>query len=171
MSAMEVEAGAVEGLHLTDGVTLRSWLLTTDHKRIALLYLGSITMFFFVGGAAAAFIRYNLITPQGMIASAEACNRVFTAHGVVMVWFSLVPAVPVTLGNFIVSARVARREGSANTGHVEGRRRAAEGRDPPRVRPIIATIKTATANMRTAALRRKRGRTRVAFAHRRARPP
>ena len=40
--------------YLTDGFTLRSWLLTTDHKRIAMLYLGTITIFFFVGGAAAA---------------------------------------------------------------------------------------------------------------------
>ena len=71
-----------------------SWLLTTDHKRIALLYLGSITLFFFVGGIAAALIRYNLIAPQGMISSAETYNRLFTTHGVVMVWFFLIPAVP-----------------------------------------------------------------------------
>ena len=43
--------------YLTDGFTLRSWLLTTDHKRIALLYLGTITVFFFIGGIAAALMR------------------------------------------------------------------------------------------------------------------
>jgi len=110
MSAVVVEAGAVERSYLTDGITLRSWLLTTDHKRIALLYLGTITLFFFVGGTAAALIRYNLITPQGMIASAETYNRVFTVHGVVMVWFFLIPAVPVTLGNFIVPLMLGARD-------------------------------------------------------------
>ena len=65
------EPGIRRAHYLTDGFTLRSWLLTTDHKRIALLYLGSITVFFFIGGAAAALIRYNLIVPEGMIASAK----------------------------------------------------------------------------------------------------
>jgi cytochrome c oxidase subunit I len=75
--------------YLTDGSTLRSWLLTTDHKRMAILYFGTITIFFFVGGAGAALVRYNLIVQQGMIASAETYNRLFTLHGVVMVWFFL----------------------------------------------------------------------------------
>jgi hypothetical protein len=51
---VHIAGRAAAGSYLTDGVTLRSWLLTTDHKRIALLYLGSITVFFFIGGAAAA---------------------------------------------------------------------------------------------------------------------
>jgi heme/copper-type cytochrome/quinol oxidase subunit 1 len=88
--------------YLTDGFTLRSWLLTTDHKRIAILYFGTITVFFFIGGGAAALLRYDLIAPEGMIGSAETYNRLFTLHGVVMVWFFSVPAVPVTLGNFLV---------------------------------------------------------------------
>ena len=89
MSVAAVEPSDRSGSYLTDGFTLRSWLLTTDHKRIALLYLGSITLFFFVGGVAAALIRYNLIVPEGMIASAETYNRLFTIHGIVMVWFFL----------------------------------------------------------------------------------
>ena len=84
--------------------------MTTDHKRIAILYLGTITVFFFVGGAAAALIRYNLIVPQGMIGSAETYNRLFTMHGVVMVWFFLMPAVPVTLGNFVVPLMLGARD-------------------------------------------------------------
>ena len=66
---------AEEASYLTDGSSLRSWLLTTDHKRIAILYLASITTFFFIGGAAAALVRYNLIVPEGLIASAETYNR------------------------------------------------------------------------------------------------
>ena len=49
--------------------TLKSWLLTTDHKRIGLLYMASITFFFFVGGAAATLMRLELMTPQGDVLS------------------------------------------------------------------------------------------------------
>ncbi|HUB50423.1 MAG TPA: cbb3-type cytochrome c oxidase subunit I [Acetobacteraceae bacterium] len=96
--------------YLTDGVTLKSWLLTTDHKRIAILYMISITFFFFLGGSAAALIRYNLIVPQGMIPSAETYNRLFTMHGVIMVWFFLVPSIPVTIGNFVVPLMIGARD-------------------------------------------------------------
>jgi cytochrome c oxidase subunit I len=96
--------------YLTDGWTMRSWLLTTDHKRIALLYLASITIFFFLGGAAAAVMRIHLVAPDGMLISKEAYNRLFTLHGIVMVWFFLVPAVPVTLGNFMVPLMLGARD-------------------------------------------------------------
>jgi len=96
--------------YLADGFSLRSWLLTTDHKRIAILYMASITVFFFIGGAAAALIRYNLLVPQGMLPSAETYNRLFTMHGVIMVWFFLIPAVPVTLGNFLVPLMLGARD-------------------------------------------------------------
>ena len=107
---MRIPAGAAEGSYLTDGFTLRSWLLTTDHKRIALLYLGTITFFFFFGGVAAALVRLNLIVPEGLLGSAEAYNRLFTMHGVIMVWFFLVPAVPVTLGNFLIPLMLGARD-------------------------------------------------------------
>jgi cytochrome c oxidase subunit 1 len=107
---VKISAGAAEGSYLTDGWTLRSWLLSTDHKRIALLYLGSITFFFFIGGAAAALVRLNLIVPEGLLGSAEAYNRLFTMHGVIMVWFFLVPAVPVTLGNFLIPLMLGARD-------------------------------------------------------------
>ncbi|HEY0524377.1 MAG TPA: cbb3-type cytochrome c oxidase subunit I, partial [Stellaceae bacterium] len=87
--------------YLTDGFTIRSWLLTHDHKRIALLYFASITFFFFVGGAAATLIRMNLVDPAGSMVQPETYNRLFTIHGVVMVWFFLVPSIPTTLGNFL----------------------------------------------------------------------
>ncbi|MBN8904150.1 MAG: cbb3-type cytochrome c oxidase subunit I, partial [Rhodospirillales bacterium] len=96
--------------YLEDGKTLRSWLLTTDHKRIAILYALSITVFFFIGGSAAALIRYNLITPEGALRSAETYNRLFTMHGVIMVWFFLVPAAPVTIGNFIIPLMIGARD-------------------------------------------------------------
>ncbi len=110
MSTTLVRAGEIEGSYLTDGSSIRSWLLTTDHKRIALLYLASITVFFFIGGIAAALVRLNLIVPEGLLGSAETYNRLFTMHGVVMVWFFLVPAVPVTLGNFIIPLMLGARD-------------------------------------------------------------
>jgi cytochrome c oxidase subunit 1 len=114
MSDTVIEAPSATSSYLADGLTVRSWLLTTDHKRIAALYFGTITFFFFIGGGAAALLRYNLIVPQGMIGSAETYNRLFTLHGVVMVWFFLVPAVPVTLGNFLVPLMLGARSWRSN---------------------------------------------------------
>ena len=64
---------------------IKSWLLTRDHKRIALLYLMSITLFFFLGGAFAVLIRLELLTPAGDLVQAETYNKLFTMHGVIMV--------------------------------------------------------------------------------------
>ena len=105
-----MKPSAAPASYLDDGHTLRSWLFTTDHKRIALLYLGTITFFFFIGGFAAALIRYNLISPKGLLGSAETYNKLFSMHGMVMVWFFLVPAVPVTLGNFLVPLMLGARD-------------------------------------------------------------
>ena len=88
--------------YLGAGHTVRSWLLTTDHKRIAILYFASITLFFFIGGAAATLMRAELATPAGDLVSADTYNKLFTLHGVIMVWFFLVPAIPTTLGNFVL---------------------------------------------------------------------
>jgi cytochrome c oxidase subunit 1 len=96
--------------YLTDGFSLASWLVTTDHKRIAILYTISITLFFFIGGAAATLIRMELITPQGDLVSADMYNRLFTLHGAVMVWFFLIPSIPATMGNFLVPLMIGARD-------------------------------------------------------------
>jgi cytochrome c oxidase subunit 1 len=96
--------------YLTAGFSLRSWLLTRDHKRIAILYAVAITSFFFLGGAAASLIRLELITPQGDVVSAETYNKLFTAHGVIMVWFFLIPSIPATLGNFLVPLMIGAKD-------------------------------------------------------------
>src|SRR5690242_20123586 len=77
--------------------TVRSWLLTKDHKRIAILYIISITLFFFIGGGAATLFRLALVTPDGAFVDEDTYNRLFTIHGVVMVFFFLVPSIPATL--------------------------------------------------------------------------
>src|SRR5581483_6675956 len=87
----------------------KSWLFTTDHKRIALLYLFSITAFFWVGALFAALMRLNLVTPNGVF-SKDAYNRFFTLHGIVMVFFFLVPSVPAVLGNFLIPIMIGARD-------------------------------------------------------------
>lgn len=99
-----------ESNYLTASPSLRGWLLTTDHKRIALLYLFSITVFFAVGGAAAGAMRYHLLTPTGLAFGADTYNRVFTLHGVVMVWFFLIPSIPTTLGIFLVPLMIGAKD-------------------------------------------------------------
>ena len=89
---------------------LKSWLLTKDHKRIALLYLGSISAFFFIGGLYAMFIRLELLTPQGDLLSSTTYNKVFTQHGIIMIFFFLIPSIPATLGNFLVPMMIGAKD-------------------------------------------------------------
>ena len=89
---------------------VKSWLLTTDHKRIALLYLASITLFFIVGGTAAVLIRMNLLTPTGLLVEPATYNKLFSIHGIVMVFFFLIPSIPAVLGNFLVPLMIGARD-------------------------------------------------------------
>ncbi|MFL6528522.1 MAG: cytochrome c oxidase subunit I [Chthoniobacterales bacterium] len=100
----------VEPSYLNAKQTISSWLLTTDHKRIALLYMVSITLFFFIGGAAATLMRIELLTPQGDLVTSETYNKLFTIHGVVMVWFFLIPSIPTVLGNFCLPMMLGARD-------------------------------------------------------------
>jgi cytochrome c oxidase subunit 1 len=89
---------------------LLSWLLTGDHKRIAILYIISITFFFFIGGAFAGLIRLELLTPQPDLVSSDTYNKFFTMHGIIMVFLFLVPSVPATIGNFLIPMMVGARD-------------------------------------------------------------
>ena len=88
--------------YLDEGHSIASWLLTTDHKRIAILYAVSITFFFFIGAVAVGLVRLELLTPNGLFLTDDQYNRLFTMHGIIMVWFFLVPSIPTTLGNFLL---------------------------------------------------------------------
>jgi cytochrome c oxidase subunit 1 len=96
--------------YLNASYTARSWLLTIDHKRIAVLYMISITLFFFLGGVAAALIRVELLTPQGDIMQADTYNKTFTLHGVIMIFLFLIPAIPSVLGNFLIPLMIGARD-------------------------------------------------------------
>src|SRR3979411_1479077 len=96
--------------YLNEGYGIKSWLLTRDHKRIGLLYLAAITFFFFIGGAFAVLIRLELATPAGDLVSDETYNKLFTMHGVLMVFFFLIPSIPATLGNFLVPMMIGAKD-------------------------------------------------------------
>src|SRR5271167_4769123 len=87
-----------------------SWLLTGDHKRIAMLYLISITFFFFIGGAFAGLIRLELLTPMPDLVASDTYNKLFTMHGVIMIFLFLVPSVPATVGNFVIPIMVGAKD-------------------------------------------------------------
>lgn len=107
-TAQPKAAGYKDFLNSETGV--KSWLLTTDHKRIALLYLSSITFMFFVGALFALIIRLELLTPKGDLVQADTYNKMFTMHGLVMVFFFLIPSIPTVLGNFLIPLMIGAKD-------------------------------------------------------------
>jgi len=108
--APELEPIEPRDNYLNAAYGVRSWLLTRDHKRIALLYLVSITFFFFLGGLFALLIRLELLTPQGDLVQSETYNKLFTMHGVVMIFFFLIPSIPAVLGNFFIPMMIGAKD-------------------------------------------------------------
>jgi cytochrome c oxidase subunit 1 len=96
--------------YLNDSYGLLSWLLTTDHKRVAILYLISTTIMFMLGGFFAMMIRLELLTPRGDLMQADTYNKMFTMHGQVMVFFFLVPVVPAVIGNFVLPMMIGAKD-------------------------------------------------------------
>jgi cytochrome c oxidase subunit 1 len=89
---------------------LKSWLLTQDHKRIALLYLFTTSFFFIIGGTAASLIRLELLTPAGDLVTSDTYNKLFSIHGIIMVFFFLVPVAPAVLGNFLIPLMIGAKD-------------------------------------------------------------
>jgi cytochrome c oxidase subunit 1 len=96
--------------YLTGEYGLKSWLLTQDHKRIGILYLISITFFFFIGAAFAGLIRLELLTPLPDLVASDTYNKLFTMHGIVMIFLFLVPSVPAVIGNFVLPLMLGARD-------------------------------------------------------------
>lgn len=108
ISAATVEEPTLN--YLNNGYSLKSWLLTKDHKRIALLYLISVSTFFLMGGLYAATIRLELLTPQSDLLETGTYNKVFTQHGIIMVFFFLIPSIPAILGNFLIPIMIGAKD-------------------------------------------------------------
>jgi cytochrome c oxidase subunit 1 len=101
----------IPALHyLNNGHGLASWLLTKDHKRIGILYLITVSIFFFLGGLMAVGIRLELATPAGDFVRADSYNKMFTLHGVIMVFFFLIPSIPAVLGNFLIPIMIGAKD-------------------------------------------------------------
>jgi cytochrome c oxidase subunit I len=96
--------------YLNANYGIKSWLLTTDHKRIALLYMASITAFFALGGFFALLIRLELLTPAGDLMQSDTYNKAFTMHGIIMVFFFLIPSIPAVLGNFLIPLMIGAKD-------------------------------------------------------------
>ena len=96
--------------YLNAEVGWKSWFFTTDHKRIALLYMFSITGYFAIGGFAAALMRLNLATPHSALLRPQDYNKMFSLHGIIMIWFFLVPSIPTVLGNFLIPMMIGAKD-------------------------------------------------------------
>ncbi len=84
------------------GKGIMSWVYTLDHKRIGLMYLVSVLLMFAVGGILALLIRLELFRQGPTILTAHQYNQVFTLHGAIMVFMFIIPAIPASLGNFVL---------------------------------------------------------------------
>jgi cytochrome c oxidase subunit I len=98
----------VNYLNVRHGVA--SWLFTKDHKRIGLMYMVVVTIAFILGAIFAGLIRMELATPEGDLVSSDTYNKLFTMHGVAMVFFVLIPVVPAILGNFVLPLQLGAKD-------------------------------------------------------------
>jgi cytochrome c oxidase subunit I len=96
--------------YLNSGRTLRSWLLTTDHKRIGVLFLFGTSMSLMLGGLFAFVLRLEHLTPGPTLMEPLTYNRLFTLHGVVMVWLFMIPAIPGAFGNFLLPIMIGAKD-------------------------------------------------------------
>ncbi len=102
--------GAPKLNYLNNGFSIKSWLLTKDHKRIAIMYLITVSMFFMAGGLYASAIRLELLTPASDLLESATYNKVFTQHGILMIFFFLIPSIPAVLGNFMLPIMIGAKD-------------------------------------------------------------
>src|SRR3981189_2697420 len=107
MRLSEADSHALAGAtaaptYLHDGTTVLSWLNTRDHKRVGVMFLASVIFFFFIGGIFALALRMKLLEPGPFMVDAISYNRMFTLHGVIMIFLFLIPSIPSAFGNFVL---------------------------------------------------------------------
>jgi cytochrome c oxidase subunit 1 len=89
---------------------LKSWIFTVDHKRIGLMYLGAVLLFFLAGGTFALLLRTELLTPTKTFVEADTYNQFFTLHGAIMVFLVIIPGIPAALGNFVLPLQLGAKD-------------------------------------------------------------
>ena len=87
-----------------------SWLLTTDHKKIGLLYLYAIVVFFFIAAFLGVLMRIELIAPGETIMGPQTYNGIFTIHGIIMIFIIVIPALPAVFGNFFLPIMIGAKD-------------------------------------------------------------
>ncbi|MFL5374345.1 MAG: cbb3-type cytochrome c oxidase subunit I, partial [Myxococcales bacterium] len=96
--------------YLLDGTTVGSWLNTRDHKRIGVMFLAAVLFFFLIGGIFAMALRMKLLFPGPFLYDALTYNRLFTLHGITMVFLFMIPAIPSAFGNFMLPLMIGARD-------------------------------------------------------------
>ena len=91
-------------------VSIRSWVLTTDHKRIGVIYLFTLLVMLALGGFFAMAIRLEHLTPGPTLMTAMTYNRFFTLHGVIMVWLFMIPSIPSSFGNYMLPIMLGAKD-------------------------------------------------------------
>jgi len=86
-----------------------SWLMSTDHKRIGIMYLAALLIFFAVGVTLGLLIRLSLLSP-GLILSAQRYDEAFTVHGIIQIFLFIIPGLPVAFGNFFLPILIGARD-------------------------------------------------------------
>lgn len=109
-SALPVVDSALPPNYLRAHHGIRSWLTTTDHKRIAVMFFFGVSLSLFMGGAFAILLRLELLTPDRTIMDAGAYNRLFTHHGIVMVFMFMIPGIPTVFGNFMLPIMLGAKD-------------------------------------------------------------
>ena len=113
--ASETETVLAEKSYLEEGTTkkatgIASWIFSTDHKRIGILYLASISLFFIVGALFGVLMRLELIAPGRTIMDAQTYNQAFTLHGVIMIFLFIIPGIPAVFGNFFLPLHIGAKD-------------------------------------------------------------
>ncbi|MBF0514673.1 MAG: cytochrome c oxidase subunit I [Desulfovibrionaceae bacterium] len=90
--------------------TLFSWIFSTDHKRIGLLYLSCILTMFAAGVVLGLTLRLKLITPGNHLLAPQTYNAIFTLHGVIMIFMVVIPSIPASFGNIFLPLQIGARD-------------------------------------------------------------
>jgi cytochrome c oxidase subunit 1 len=96
--------------YLNVAYTVKSWVLTIDHKRIGILFLVTTVLTLGLGGVFALALRTEHLTPGMTFMDAYTYNRVFSMHGIVMVWLFMIPSIPTAFGNFLLPIMIGAKD-------------------------------------------------------------
>ncbi|MCX6155962.1 MAG: cbb3-type cytochrome c oxidase subunit I [Candidatus Kapabacteria bacterium] len=87
-----------------------AWLMSTDHKRIGLMYLSGIILFFLAGMTLGFLMRTEMLTHGKTIMDAQTYNAIFTLHGVIMIFLVIIPGIPAAFGNFFLPIQIGAKD-------------------------------------------------------------